>query len=39
MGYKVDKATGKITKVKTKTKSTQPKISFKTTGGAGYIPS
>lgn len=37
MGYKVDKITGKITKVKTK--STQPKTSFKTTGGAGYIPS
>lgn len=37
MGYNVDETTGKITKIKTE--STQPKISFKTTGGAGYIPS
>ncbi len=37
MGYNVDINNGKITKIKTE--PTQPKTSFKTTGGAGYIPS
>lgn len=35
MGYNVDINSGKITR----TKPTQPKISFKTTSGSGYIPS
>ena len=37
MGYDVDETTGTLTKIKTE--PTQPKISFKTTSGAGYIPS